>query len=101
MTENTSIAAENTPQNTCQFSAESIPSVVSELTTRSEKWSVKSGQFFRVFKCSVASGHAALASGFRSKNTSSGVRYVQSAARACVDKYTPRNSEGDPAAYKG
>ena len=29
------------------------------------------------------------------------MRYVQSAVDACVDKYTLRNSEGDPAAYKG
>ena len=29
------------------------------------------------------------------------VQDVQSAARACVDKYTLRNSEGDPVAYKG
>ena len=28
------------------------------------------------------------------------VQGVQSAARACVDKYALRNSEGDPAAYE-
>ena len=26
---------------------------------------------------------------------------VQSAIDACMDKYPPRNSEGDPVAYKG
>ena len=29
------------------------------------------------------------------------VQDVQSAVDACVDKYTLRNSEGDPVAYKG
>ena len=29
------------------------------------------------------------------------VQNVQSAVDACVDKYTLRNSEGDPVAYKG
>ena len=29
------------------------------------------------------------------------VQRVQSAARACVDKYTLQNSEGDPVAYQG
>ena len=29
------------------------------------------------------------------------VQHVQSAVEACVDKYTLRNSEGDPVACKG